>query len=194
MAKFLLTGFEPYGGFAENSSQKVAEDFPRKVGGNIIIETMVLPVSYKKAPIKAKRAIQVFKPDYICMLGYAPASRMIEIERRGLRPGWDTPIAHLDDVHFDNEGCSVLDYAMANEPYSLETTWPRAGGKQGDILQNYLWKNSYNSGDYVCNFVLYNILREIPHTRKQTSVGFFHIPEYTEEILRFIEDQFLATR
>ena len=77
--RILLTGFEPFGNYKENSSWAVAE----KVAacGFEGVSVALLPVSFAGVTAALRRAVEVHRPDAILMLGQSVAIDYIKLER-----------------------------------------------------------------------------------------------------------------
>ena len=79
--RVLLTGFEPFGNYKDNSSWAVAE----KVTACGVVEAEViakrLPVSFAGVGIALRRAVEECHPDVIIMLGQAAGIDYIKLER-----------------------------------------------------------------------------------------------------------------
>ena len=67
--KVLLTGFEPFGGYSENSSWAVAAKVATRddIRGEIALEQM--PVSFARVGYALRQAVEKHNPDIIVMLG-----------------------------------------------------------------------------------------------------------------------------
>ena len=94
--KILVTGFEPFAEYAENSSWAVAEllasahDLPV----DLVIEK--LPVSFTATPIAFHNAVQKHTPDFVIMLGQSAKSEVLRMERVALNL--------MDATKPDNDG------------------------------------------------------------------------------------------
>ncbi len=100
MDKILITAFEPFGGEKINSTEKVLNFLPEKIG-NLEIIKLLLPVVRNKSLCKIKDKIMEEKPKYILSLGQAGGSKNIAIERIGI---------NVDDYRIkDNAGNQPID-------------------------------------------------------------------------------------
>ena len=94
--KILVTGFEPFAEYAENSSWAVAESLAsaHDLPVDLVIEK--LPVSFTATPIAFHNAVQKHTPDFVLMLGQAASSEVIRLER--------IAINMMDATKSDNDG------------------------------------------------------------------------------------------
>lgn len=67
--RILLTGFEPFGGDAINSSQETAKAVPCDEFDDIEIVHRILPVSFKRGGKAICESIDETKPEIVIMLG-----------------------------------------------------------------------------------------------------------------------------
>ena len=80
MLRVLLTGFEPFGKYSENSSWAVAEKVAAcgVVGAEVMAKR--LPVSFAGVGIALRKAVAECCPDVILMLGQAAGIDYIKLE------------------------------------------------------------------------------------------------------------------
>ncbi len=153
MTRVLVTGFEAFGENDVNPSALIAE----------ALDGVVLPVSYGRAAGELQRAIGERTPDIVVCFGLAADRAAITVER----------YAHNFDeaATTDNDGSpgsgSPIDAAG---PLALASTLPvdeivaalRADEIPADV--------SRDAGGYLCNHVLYSLLRS------GVQGGFVHLP------------------
>ncbi len=168
--RVLLTGFEPFGNYKENSSWAVAE----KVTACSVVEAEViakrLPVSFAGVGIALRRAVEECHPDVIIMLGQAAGIDYIKLER--------IAINMMDATTPDNDG-----YLPDEEPISA--TGAAALFTNTDIkdLRRVVEelgipvKVSNSAGLYVCNRTYYEALR-LCNERLGMKALFVHLPLY----------------
>ena len=77
--KVLLTGFEPFGGDAVNSSWEVVRSIPEISG--IELEKLLLPVSFNRAREIVKTVLQERVPDVVLSVGQAGNRGCVCLER-----------------------------------------------------------------------------------------------------------------
>jgi pyroglutamyl-peptidase len=153
MTRVLVTGFEPFGENDVNPSALIAAEF----------DGVVLPVSYERSAAELHRAIDQRDPELVVCFGLAADRTAITVER----------YAHnLDEASTtDNDGNPGSGSAIdADGPLALAATLPvdaivaalRAEEIPADV--------SRDAGGYLCNHVLYALLRT------GTRGGFVHVP------------------
>ncbi len=80
MATILVTGFEPFDGFALNPSEEVAKELDGKKVNQHSIIGLVLPLDYENALGIIDAALDKHKPEYVLCCGQANRA-VITIER-----------------------------------------------------------------------------------------------------------------
>lgn len=166
--RLLLTGFEPFGNYKENSSWAVAE----KVAacGFEGVSVVLLPVTFSGVASALCRAVEEHRPDAILMLGQSVAIDYIKLER--------IAINMMDSASADNDG-----YLPDEEPIypggevALFTNTNikelcRAVEEQGIAA-----KVSNSAGLYVCNRLYYEALRLCKEKDGMRAL-FVHLPLY----------------
>ncbi|WP_064612188.1 pyroglutamyl-peptidase I [Streptobacillus moniliformis] len=174
MDKILITAFEPFGGEKINSTEKVLNFLPEKIG-NLEIIKLLLPVVRNKSLCKIKDKIMEEKPKYILSLGQAGGSKNIAIERIGI---------NVDDYRIkDNAGNQPIDEKIfCDGENAYFSTLPIK--KIYEKLENkgYSVKISNTAGTFVCNHVLYGIRHMIEKEKLDIKSGFIHIPYIDEQV------------
>ena len=168
--KILLTGFEPFGKYSENSSWAVAEKVAAcgVVGAEVI--AMRLPVSFAGVGATLRKAVEECCPDVIIMLGQAAGIDYIKLER--------IAINIMDATTPDNDG-----YIPDEEP--ICATGAAALFTKSDIkdlrgaveTHGIPVKISNSAGLYVCNRTYYEALR-LCNERPGMKALFVHLPLY----------------
>ena len=146
--RILVYGFGPYGPFADNITARIVKTLPRQPG----LTKRVFPVRFYRQQFIA--ALMRAKPDIVLGLGQS-ARRRIEIESRGVN-------------HRRASRSAKRKAIFAAEAKQLATTLKIKAGRWARI--------STNAGDYVCNYSIYVLLREIKRQELAVQLGFVHIP------------------
>ena len=102
--KVLLTGFEPFGGSDINSSWETVVRVGQLSPKGVVVETMQLPVSFKRAGEAIREALREKHLDVLVMLGQRGNGTSIEIER--------IAINLMDSTNPDNDGCQPQEQAI----------------------------------------------------------------------------------
>ena len=168
--KVLLTGFEPFGKYKENSSWAVAEKVTACGVVDAEVIAMRLPVSFAGVGIALRRAVEECHPDVIIMLGQCAGVDYIKLER--------IAINMMDATIADNNG-----YIPDEEP--ICATGAAALFTDMDIKklrgaveeQGIPVKVSNSAGLYVCNRTYYEALR-LCNERPGMKALFVHLPLY----------------
>ena len=168
--RVLLTGFEPFGKYSENSSWAVAEKVAAcgVVGAEVMVKR--LPVSFAGVGTALRKAVEECHPDVIIMLGQAAGADYIKLER--------IAINMMDATTPDNDG-----YLPDEEP--ICATGAAALFTNTDIkdLRRVVEelgipvKVSNSAGLYVCNRTYYEALR-LCNERPGMKALFVHLPLY----------------
>ena len=168
--RLLLTGFEPFGKYNDNSSWAVAEKVAACgfVGAEVV--AMRLPVSFAGVGTALRKAVKECSPDVVIMLGQAAGIDFIKLER--------IAINMMDATTPDNDG-----YLPDEEP--ICATGAAALFTKSDIkdlrgaveTHGIPVKISNSAGLYVCNRTYYEALR-LCNERPGMKVLFVHLPLY----------------
>jgi len=148
----LLTAFETFGGNASNITQEVIQELPEQIGEHLL-NKVVLPVSFRRAPVVLRKAIEQQKPDFVLMLGQCKDSDTIRLER----------YAHnmMDSRLGDNDHyCPTEKIIYPDAPPALIVTTTIPLGSMIEVLQDegLPVSISTSAGLYVCNRVYYEAL------------------------------------
>lgn len=169
MLTILLTGFEPFGGAAENPSRRavlaVAEGAPPP-GTRIVAE--ILPVGYAHAGAALADAIRHHRPDVLIATGLAAGRAEISVERVAINVD-DAPIA-------DNDGAFRTDApVIAGGPAAYFSTLPIKAMAAAIRAEGVPAHVSQTAGTFLCNHVFYRACH-IAATEHKMRAGFVHVP------------------
>ena len=115
--KFLITGFEPFGGDSTNSSQETVKAVSCDGVDDVEVVTGILPVSFKRVEEAISGLIEEADPDVVIMLGQSGKSDCIKIERVALNL--------MDSSKGDNDGYSPDEEAICPDaPIAYFTKMP----------------------------------------------------------------------
>jgi pyroglutamyl-peptidase len=81
MLKVLVTGFEPFGTYTENSSWATAQHVVAQGVIGVEFFLKIMPVSFQRVVAELRTAVDEVKPDLILMLGQAALSNKIRMPR-----------------------------------------------------------------------------------------------------------------
>lgn len=166
--RILLTGFEPFGNYKENSSWAVAE----KVAacGFEGVSVTRLPVTFAGVAAALRKAVDECRPDAIVMLGQSAGIDYVKLER--------VAINMMDSASADNDG-----YLPDEEPIypggeaALFTNTNIKELCRAVKEQGLPAKVSNSAGLYVCNRLYYEALTICKENRGMKAL-FVHLPFY----------------
>lgn len=174
MLKVLITGFEPFGDYSENSSWEVAQQVTSCgiEGAEIVAEQ--LPVSFTRVGEVLRSAIELHTPDLVIMLGQSAVTDRIKLERVALNM-MDSAMGDNDGVKPDEEPIDESGVA------ALFTSLPIKKLRSAIEAQGIAVKISNSAGLYVCNRTYYEALRLCKERAMQAI--FVHLPLYEGQTL-----------
>jgi pyroglutamyl-peptidase len=136
---------------------------------DIIIHSVILPVSFNQAFEKLKIEIDGFEPDYVISLGLAGNRQKICLEKVAIN------LIHCDIP--DNEGILLKDKPIiAGGDSAYFSTLPL--NEMVELQTPYPVEMSLSAGAYVCNYLMYRLLDYVKDTK--VKAGFIHLPHLKE--------------
>lgn len=172
--KVLITGFEPFGGSATNSSWEVASAVSRVHISGVSIEARLLPVSFGRVGDVLKGVIAEVAPDILIMLGQSGQSESIRLER--------IAINMMDSSKPDNDGYVPDEEVIHPDgPSALFATLPLKPLRNALVAQGHKVKISNSAGLYVCNRTYYEALYHLSSQGRATRAVFVHLPKISDE-------------
>lgn len=166
--KLLVTGFEPFGGEESNPSAGILALLPRRLSG-FSVHTLILPVVFGESSRKAGAAIRELRPAAVLMLGQAGGRPDISVERVAV---------NLDDARIpDNRRKRPVDRPIdPSGPDALFSTFPSRAIVDAINAAGIPASLSYSAGTFVCNHLLYSVLRQLSLEAPDVIAGFVHLP------------------
>ena len=171
--KILVTAFEPFGGEALNSSREALTLADENTAGADIVK-LILPVVFGESARLLEAAVQREAPDAVLCLGEAGGRDLITPERVAI---------NLEDARIpDNAGDQPTDRPVEpGGPDACFTTLPvkrmalaiREAGLPASV--------SLSAGSFVCNHLMYSLLRFCRKEYPLTRAGFMHLPLLTAQ-------------
>lgn len=170
MLKVLLTGFEPYWDYPENSSWEVARELASSGIDGVELAAELMPVRFSSVAQALHTAVQRHNPDMIIMLGQSGGSDRVKLERVAL---------NMMDARIPDNDCYIPneETVYAGAPPALFTAMPIKRLCAAIEEQGIAVKISNSCGLYVCNRLYYETLmlcRENPSLKAL----FVHLPFY----------------
>ena len=143
--RILVTAFEPFGGAETNISRTVMEGIQEEV------EKVLLPVSFRNAPLVLQQAIRDIHPDVLLMLGQCGDEEKIRLERFAVNM--------MDSAKGDNDGyCPREERICQSAPVAYQTPFSVRALAESLEEQGLPVRVSNTAGLYVCNRVYYEAL------------------------------------
>jgi pyroglutamyl-peptidase len=168
MRTVLVTGFEPFGGEAENPSAQAALALHgRRLAGRELVGA-VLPCVFGDALVALRRAIARTRPELVLCVGQAGGRRAISLERVAI---------NVDDARIaDNQGARPIDRPIAARgPVGYWSTLPIKAIVAALTDAGIPAEVSQTAGTFVCNHVFYGLMRTL-RRREGVRGGFVHVP------------------
>lgn len=155
----LLTGFEPFGGAATNSSWEAVQ----RVEG---VVTGLLPVEFGRASVVLADLIAQHRPDVVIAVGLADGRTAITPERVAI---------NLTDARIpDNAGDQPRDLPVdLDGPAAYFSGLPVRAIADAISAAGIPAQVSLSAGAYVCNAVMYRLLASVG---PGVTAGFIHVP------------------
>lgn len=169
--RLLITGFEPFGGETVNPSWQAVEALPDQIGSWELTKLQV-PVIYGKAAQRVLELAESIRPDAVLCVGQAAGRAAVTPEyiainlRSAANPDNAGYLAEEEPV--DPAGPDAI---FSTLPVRSMAAAIREAGLPGTV--------SFTAGTYVCNDLLYLLLRRYAGT--PVRVGFVHVPLLPEQ-------------
>lgn len=177
LPKVLLTGFEPFGGDAENPSREIVHALQgRRIGGHRIVGA-VLPVEFSRTLPALDALLRKHKPALVIALGLAGGRDGIGLERVAI---------NLVDARIpDNRGDQPVDVpVVAGGPAAYFSTLPLKSMLQALQAHGTAASISQTAGTFVCNQVFYALMHRLATRHQRTRGGFIHVPFLPQQAAR----------
>jgi pyroglutamyl-peptidase len=175
MMKFLITGFEPFGGERTNPAYEAVKGLPDRIEDIEIIKSEI-PTAFHLSIQKVEALIKNHMPDVVICVGQAGGRSNVTLERIGI---------NIDDAGIpDNQGKQPIDEAIyLDGPAAYFSTLPiKAIVKT--LRENGIPAGVSNSaGTYVCNHIMYGLLHVLKTEYPGVRGGFIHVPYCESQVV-----------
>jgi pyroglutamyl-peptidase len=163
----LMSGFEPFGGYDTNPSIDSIAPLHEQIVAGLDVRTIELEVSWETSWEDFKAEIERLRADVVIGTGMSETDAMrFETVGRNLAKGADNDGVYMDDV-------PVLEGGPDTVPATMPIAEMAAAMEQG----GYATLVSDNAGDYLCNYVFYNLSTYAANEAgREIVVGFIHVP------------------
>ncbi len=165
MVKILLTAFEPYDRWPENSSWMTLVDLTSWLETSSTVITRRYPVDLKAASDRLRKDL-LDRYDYAIHLGQNPGAPVVKLESTGL--------------NLRTDGQPLI----AGAPAAYQTSLPLKQLDDGLIDEGIPCEVSHHAGTYLCNAVLYLSQHFCNQLSLQTRSMFIHLPLTPVQVAR----------
>lgn len=171
----ILTGFEPFGKFAENPSEQIVRALDGQVISDHTVKGIILPVVFSPGIEELINAIEDLNPVAVISLGLAAQRTKITPERIAI---------NLHDAEMpDNAGHQPMDQQIIRGgPPAYWSTLPVKAIIEALLAEGYKAEQSTSAGTFVCNHVFYRLMHYL-HGSGTTLGGFIHLPPTVESAI-----------
>jgi pyroglutamyl-peptidase len=174
--KWLLTGFEPFGGSHINPLEQVVHTLARDGMRGVALHTAILPVDRQGGPTTLLNAVRALNPDAILCLGEATRRPAISIER--------VAINLLDYRMADNTGHQACDELIVPDgPVAYFVTLPVRAMLHAMCEAGIPTELSLSAGAFLCNQITYELLHYLTTHQLDIPAGFVHLPALPEQAI-----------
>lgn len=166
--KILVTAFDPFGGDCTNSSEIALKLLPDEIE-NVIISKMVVPTVYKECAFTAFDKAVEENCDVIIALGQAGGRDGILVETIGV----NYALAALGD----NKGNVISGEKLFEDGENAYfATLPVKEIVSTIKAMGFNCNLSISAGGFVCNSMLYTLLKKASEEMPHIKCGFIHLP------------------
>lgn len=163
----LLTGFEPFGGDARNSSWELAQLLQGECIGALTVQAVCLPCRFDSSLQALDAALRRSRPSLVLALGQAASRPLLSFERVAVN--W------IDARIPDNGGAQPLDATVIDgAPAAYFTSLPIKRMVAAALAVGVPAEVSFSAGSFVCNQLFYGLQHRL--RRRAVRSGFLHVP------------------
>lgn len=171
MKKLLITGFDPFGGESINPAWEAVRLMPNVIRDFELVKLEIPTVFGAAAQVVIDKAEEIH-PDAIISVGQAGGRAAVTPEMVGINLRY----ASIPD----NMGALPCDIPIAEgSPAAYFSTLPVRAMAKAICDAGLPGAVSYSAGSFVCNDVLYSLLRRFDGTAVRA--GFIHVPFLPEQ-------------
>ena len=171
--KILFTGFEPFDGASVNASYEAVRRLPASIAG-AAVETALLKTEFDGAVHALKRLLSDRRPDAVICVGQAAGRGSVTPEK--------VAINYADAGICDNAGFRPADRPrVPGGPAAYFSTLPVRAIAGRIAKEGIPAAVSYSAGTFVCNCVMYHLLKTAHEQYPEMKAGFIHVPLCLEQ-------------
>jgi pyroglutamyl-peptidase len=171
MPNVLITAFEPYDRWPENSSWLALVELTRDLPAGAKVVTRRYPVDFDLARGRLAEDLAA-DYDYTLLLGQAPGTSRVHLEALGINVGGHS--RQLPDE---------FQPLVADGPAAYRTALPLAAWAASIRAAGIPCQVSYHAGTYLCNALLYLTHHLVAGQRLKTRATFIHLPLAPSQVL-----------
>lgn len=166
--RFLITGFDPFGGEDINPSWEVVRSLPDNLGEIEIVKRQI-PTVFGESYDSLKSFWDETAPDVVIAVGQAGGRASLSVERIAI---------NRDDARIeDNRGNRPIDQPVRSDGENAYfSNLPVKAMVQAIISRGVPASLSNTAGTFVCNHIMYAILHRISREFPGVRGGFIHVP------------------
>lgn len=176
MPSVLITAFEPYDRWPENSSWLALVELTRDLPTSSKVVTRRYPVDFEAARARLYNDL-VADYDFALHLGQAPGISRVHLEMVGINVGG----------HSSQTPDQYQPLVMGG-PTAYQSALPLAGWAAKIHELGIPCQVSYHAGTYLCNALLYLTHHIAAERRLRTRAAFIHLPLAPEQVLAERQD------
>ena len=163
-----MTAFDPFGGESVNASMELLRAMPDRMGEAELIK-LVLPTEFRRAGETLCAAVDELHPDAVVCLGQAGGRDAVTPER--------VAVNVMDARIPDNAGCRPTDTPVDPDgPAAYFSALPIRAMAEAMTAAGTPARISDTAGTFVCNSVMYSLLRHRELRGLRIPCGFIHVP------------------
>lgn len=166
--KILVTAFDPFGGDSENSSLIVLNEMADSID-DIEIKKLIIPTVYNECARIVWEKAKEYDVDAILSLGQAGGRGSVTVEVIGINYAY----AKIGD----NNGVRITGEKLFDDKEAaLFSTLPVKAMAEGAKDRGFNAELSVSAGGFVCNSLLYTLLKKAKDEKSKIRAGFVHLP------------------
>jgi pyroglutamyl-peptidase len=173
----LLTGFDAFGGEAENPSLLIARTLDGELIAGRRVVGAVLPTEFARALVELDALIDAHRPAVVLAVGQAGGRAEISLER--------VAINLIDARITDNAGAQPVDVPVIDgAPNAYFSTLPLKAMLTRLHEAQIPASLSHTAGTFVCNQVFFGLAHRLATQHRRTRGGLIHVPYLPEQAAR----------
>jgi pyroglutamyl-peptidase len=176
----LVLGFEGYGGRSLNPAEQVAKALHGTLIGGARVDGRVLPVQFARLAARAADCIDEAAPRVVIGVGLWPGEPVIRLERLA---------ANIADFEIaDNQGVMVRAPVVPDAVAAFQTTLPIHAIRDALLEAGIPCRLSGTAGTFLCNAMMYALLRACSRRTPAPTAGFIHVPYLPAQVSALLAD------